>query len=338
MDKHLINIDIPEGATFIDQGAFRDYKNLMSISIPETVTRVGKTAFFGCTGLTDINIPDSVLNIGEGAFKGCKNLLSAKLSDNILNIEDGTFYGCENLSSVVIPDRVKRIGDGAFYGCKNLMSVTIPDSVNRIGKWAFQGCVRLTVNCGQKSFAMKYCRRNRIKVQIIDDRSAIMPEIKKEQAQVKPAESQNSAITAKINEYIAELGVYSRFITDATVSQELAEIKNILAKMINLLKDEKEIEKYSEQLDQFFNSYFPTVIKILGTYCKIEEQGLTVRNAVETKERIAASIPSVRKALEQELDNMYQNKMLDITTDIDVLESMLAKDGLIDNSPLKFDL
>jgi type II secretory pathway component PulL len=115
-------------------------------------------------------------------------------------------------------------------------------------------------------------------------------------------------------------------------------MKNVLSKMIKLSEEEKDTALYSEQLEQFFSSYFPTVKKILDAYTKIEQQGLNVKSAVETKERIAESIPHIRKALEKELDNMYQNKMLDITTDIDVLELMFAKDGLLDNDPLKLDL
>ena len=39
----------------------------------------------------------------------------------------------------------------------------------------------------------------------------------------------------------------------------------------------------------------------------------------------------VLKAFDKQLDTMYQDDMLDISTDIDVLETMLRQDGLIDS-------
>jgi len=335
MDRYQASISIPDNISMIEQGAFRDYKNLTSIDIPESVVKIGKVAFFGCTSLTSVSLPNSIISIGEGAFKGCKNLTSVILPENLVNIDDGIFYGCVNLTNINIPESAKRIGDGAFYGCRSLINLIIPDSVKYIGKWAFLACTRLTVYCTRNSFAHKYCKRNWIKVELTDSKPVITPGAK---VQEKPEDSAFSGISAIINGYIDEINLHGCVIADENVARELEDIKNILAKMINFLKDDKDIEKHSEQLDQFFSSYFPTVIKMLGTYCKIEEQGLTVKSAVDTKARIAESIPSVRKALEKELDNIYQNKMLDITTDIDVLESMLAKDGLIDKNQIRFDL
>jgi hypothetical protein len=139
----------------------------------------------------------------------------------------------------------------------------------------------------------------------------------------------------KIDAYIGEINLLSRFITDADILKELAEIKKILAKMTALLKEEGSEGRF-EHLEYFFSYYFPTVKKILESYNQIERQNFNVGSAVETKQRIAESIPFIREAFEKELDNMYKNKMLDITTDIDVLEAMLSKDGLLDKKLLKF--
>ena len=76
----------------------------------------------------------------------------------------------------------------------------------------------------------------------------------------------------------------------------------------------------------------PTTIKILNSYRRIENQNLTGDNATETKKRVEQSLPLVKNAFEKELDYMFSEEMLDITTDIDVLEAMLSKDGLIDKN------
>ena len=151
-------------------------------------------------------------------------------------------------------------------------------------------------------------------------------------------ESTSDGIFEKINSYIREIESTGNFIDDEVISNEIAAIKTILMKMTAFLKEENEennIERRIERLDGFLNYYFPTIIKILGSYRQITEHGLDGGNALETKKRIIESVPVIRKAFEKELDNIYENKMLDITTDIDVLEAMLSKDGIFDNNNIR---
>jgi hypothetical protein len=139
-------------------------------------------------------------------------------------------------------------------------------------------------------------------------------------------------IFEKISLAIYEIDLLNNSINDEIISNEIAVIKNILNKMAAFLKEEKNIEQRVAQLDEFLGYYFPTIVKIIDSYRQITEHGLDSENAVETKKRIAESIPVIRKAFEKQFDNMYENKMFDITTDIDVLETMLAQDGILDKS------
>ncbi|MBQ9543526.1 MAG: leucine-rich repeat domain-containing protein, partial [Clostridia bacterium] len=74
------------------------------------------------------------------------------------------FSRCSGLTSVTIPDSVTGIGRCAFSGCSGLTSVTIPDGVTSIGDGAFSGCDNLTVRAPKGSYALKYCRKKKIKV------------------------------------------------------------------------------------------------------------------------------------------------------------------------------
>jgi len=120
------------------------------------------------------------------------------------------------------------------------------------------------------------------------------------------------------------------------VSGELSEIEKNLKKIQFHLNEKSDTPKTKkiEQLAQFFDYYMPTTVKILNSYRRIESQNLTGENAMETKKRVEESLPFVRKAFEKELDNMFSDEMIDITTDIDVLEAVLAKEGLIEKNPI----
>jgi len=170
---------IKDGATTIEEGAFRDCKNLTSITIPASVTKIGDYAFENCKSLASLTLPASVTNIGEDVFSGCSTLARIEVDsenqnytslDGVLFSKDLTkiirypegrsgdytipsnvtiignfaFKGCAGLTNVIIPNSVTSIENSAFWECISLTSVTIPDSVNNIGFYAFSNCKALS--------------------------------------------------------------------------------------------------------------------------------------------------------------------------------------------------
>ena len=137
-------------------------------------------------------------------------------------------------------------------------------------------------------------------------------------------------LTDKINGHITKIKQLNDYISDRSVSNELSEIEKIIYKIQRQLKDEKISAKRIDQLEEFFDYYMPLIIKILNSYRRIETNELTGKNATDTKKEIFSVLPLIKKAFEKELDNMFTEEMLDITTDIKALESMLSKDGLLE--------
>ena len=151
-----------------------------------------------------------------------------------------------------------------------------------------------------------------------------------------PEERELKDLNERINLYFIEIKLLNDSIGDEFISSELYEIEKALKKIQIQLNDDANASKPKiiEQLTQFFDYYMPTTIKILNSYRRIENQHLTGDNAMETKKRVEESLPFVRQAFEKELDNMFSDEMIDITTDIDVLESVLSKEGLIEKNTI----
>jgi len=137
-------------------------------------------------------------------------------------------------------------------------------------------------------------------------------------------------LIAKISEHLVKIKQLNAYISDKNISDELSETEKNIYKIQNQLKDETVSVKRINQLEEFFEYYMPLIVKILNSYKRIETNELTGKNATETKNQVSAILPLIKKAFEKELDYMFTDEMLDITTDIKVLESMMAKDGLID--------
>ena len=156
-------------------------------------------------------------------------------------------------------------------------------------------------------------------------------------SKLTPEERALKDLNERMDLYAIEIKLLNDSIGDEFISNELVEIEKILKKIQVQLNDEADIAaqpKKVDQLSEFFDYYMPTTIKILNSYRRIEKQKLTGDNATETKKRVEESLPFIRKAFEKELDNMFSAEMLDITTDIDVLEAMLSKDGLMEKNGL----
>jgi len=178
------------------------------------------------------------------------------------------------------------------------------------------------------------------KIEIIMEEPKITPKQAKENAATLKAMTPEERALRELNEridlYAIELKLLGDSIGDGFISSELSEIGRNLKKIQSQLNDDaqKSKDKKVEQLSMFFDYYMPATVKILNSYRRIEKQNLTGENATETKKRVEESLPFIRKAFEKELDNMFSEEMIDITTDIDVLEALLSKDGLIEKNSI----
>lgn len=77
----------------------------------------------------------------------------------------------------------------------------------------------------------------------------------------------------------------------------------------------------------FFSYYLPTLDKLI-TYHKTFAG--TGENVSESKRRVKDSLSMIAEAFEKQLDKMYKNEAVDIKTDIEVMQSLLKSEGLID--------
>ena len=61
-------------------------------------------------------------------------------------------------------------------------------------------------------------------------------------------------------------------------------------------------------------------------------------NITAAMERIEGMVDRVVEGFEKQLDQLFQGDALDITTDVEVLERMLSKDGLSSKDSIRLEL
>ncbi len=75
---------------------------------------------------------------------------------------------------------------------------------------------------------------------------------------------------------------------------------------------------------RFLNYYLPTLEKLLESYIEFKMHN----TAPETIFEIEQTVPTMKEVFQKQIDKLLMDRELDISTDIDVLESKLAGDGL----------
>lgn len=127
----------------------------------------------------------------------------------------------------------------------------------------------------------------------------------------------------------------NRSIADEHMSRQIEHIQDITQKILSY--QEQRPEKAS-QLHSFLDYFLPATLKILRAYANLEEQGISGENITGAMKRIERMMDTVRQGFDKQLDLLYQGEAMDIATDVDVLERMMAKDGLIVNQDLSLRL
>ena len=82
----------------------------------------------------------------------------------------------------------------------------------------------------------------------------------------------------------------------------------------------------AKQVDRFARYYLPEARKILAAYARMQD--VDGKNAGQIKQEVLDTAGTIAKAFENQLDALYGAEALDLSTDIDVLETILKSQNL----------
>jgi hypothetical protein len=136
-----------------------------------------------------------------------------------------------------------------------------------------------------------------------------------------------SAVSGE-NEYmkiIVELRALNETIIDIAISDKIDRIETLTAKIFRAVEDDP---SKLPQIRRFMSYYLPTTLKLLRSYSTLERQGEQGENISAAKESINGILDTLAVGFEQQLDKLFRSDAIDITADVNVLEKMMASDGL----------
>lgn len=129
-------------------------------------------------------------------------------------------------------------------------------------------------------------------------------------------------------DYLAQIKAANDAIPGEEISRKLDELELIIRKIFEQLKNHP--EKIPE-MNKFMEYYLPTTIKLVKAYQEFDEQAVAGDNINNGKKEIENTISTINKAFLNLFDSLFADTAMDISTDISVLQTMLAQEGLTES-------
>ena len=152
-----------------------------------------------------------------------------------------------------------------------------------------------------------------------------------EEVEEKPEPTGNAELDKMISDgnlAIAEMKRLNESIKDEKISRQIDRLEEISGKIFDCVKASPE---KLPQIRKFMNYYLPTTLKLLNAYDRMGSQGVSGESISGTMERVENMMGTIVTAFERQLDGLFGDQALDISTDITVLENMMAREGLSDD-------
>lgn len=130
------------------------------------------------------------------------------------------------------------------------------------------------------------------------------------------------------DEYVRKI----REANDAIPGEEISAKISRMEMLVDRIFDR--VEEHPESIDdirKLMEYYLPTTIKLLDAYEDLDAQPVQGENIVTAKREIEKTIDTLNTAFEKLLDDLFQDTAWDLSSDISVLQTMLAQEGLTED-------
>lgn len=124
---------------------------------------------------------------------------------------------------------------------------------------------------------------------------------------------------------VSEMKRLDDAIEDEKISRDIRRMEAVCQKIFDQVREDP---GKMPQIRQFMDYYLPTTLKLLNAYDRMDSAGVAGENISGTKEKVENIMGTIAAAFEKQLDGLFGADALDISTDISVLETMLAREGL----------
>ena len=139
-----------------------------------------------------------------------------------------------------------------------------------------------------------------------------------------------AALRREKDRALSELRRLNDAIPDPKISDQIDHLEEVTGEIIGLVMEKPEKQP---QIRRFLDYFLPTTLKLLNAYDRMDSTGVSGSNIDATKEKVEQMLDTLCTAFDKQLDSLFRDEALDISTDITVMENLLAQEGLSSSDP-----
>ena len=138
----------------------------------------------------------------------------------------------------------------------------------------------------------------------------------------------------KGNEFLRKIRESNDAIPGEEISRKISRMELIIQKIFERAKAHPEI---IPDLNRLMDYYLPMTVKLLDAYEDMDSQPVQGENIASSKREIEETIDTLNVAFEKLLDSVFEDTAMDVSSDISVLHTVLAQEGLTENELIRLE-
>ena len=135
-------------------------------------------------------------------------------------------------------------------------------------------------------------------------------------------------ILAAGDEYVRKIREANDAIPGEEISAKISRMEMLVGRIFDRVEQNPDSV---DDIGKLMEYYLPTTIKLLEAYEELDAQPVQGENILSSRREIEKTIDTLNTAFEKLLDDLFQDTSWDVSSDISVLEMMLAQDGLTED-------
>ena len=147
-------------------------------------------------------------------------------------------------------------------------------------------------------------------------------------ADAKKLDAQAQEVLNRGNEFIRQIRRCNDAIPVQEISDKISRMETLVRKIFDRVQTHPEVVS---ELKKLMDYYLPMTIKLLNAYADMDAQPIQGENIQASKREIEATLDTLNSAFEKLLDSIFKATALDVSSDITVLQTLLAQEGLTED-------
>ena len=134
------------------------------------------------------------------------------------------------------------------------------------------------------------------------------------------------------NAFLVQIRKCNDAIPGEEISGKISRMELIVRRIFERAEAHPEIVP---DLKKMMDYYLPMTVKLLNAYADMDAQPVQGQTSESSKREIEATLDTLNLAFEKLLDDLYREAAMDVSSDISVLNTLLAQEGLTEDELTK---